>query len=316
MKLFLYEAAYKRVDVARWAAYAVVLGVDAAWAYSAAVSVGHFALRALVGGGAIILIRLMLSRFGTSRMSSSLGAVTAFLLLGNLGLEQLILVGVFAAYTIVLVEFSKVPSKQLAVLTGAVSGLMAGVLSDYGHVVALLLGSFLIARTLWQLLFEHGSKLQLILFMAKAFACIVLAGLVYWLIGLYGHDLVDNVALAPMPTLPLWLMIVGGVLALRGVWSIVLLPTQRSPIARRQRILMAFIGLGIGISTWLCIHFGQRIFAAGSLSFLGEAGLLAWSVQVQIFGLLALLLFATSGIDRSLFMTSRFSEWLVPSKRR
>lgn len=316
MKLFSYEAFYQRVDIARWAAYAVTLGAGLVWAAVGASGVAEFFARAAVGCVLMLLLRLALARLGTSRLAASLGAILSFLLIADAGLQQLLQMSVLVGLLIVCIEFSKCPSKELTLVLGLAAGSVAALFSDRSAMVLTFVALFVGARLLWRLGLEKASRLSLLLFIAKVFAVVGVAVLTHWALGKYAQDVWTDVAFIPIPTVPLWLLIIGGILVVRGIWGSLLVATTRSPIDRKHRLFFAFFGIVTLALTWFIMHYGARIFTHGALLGLEAAGLNAYTVQGQIAGLFALLLFATNGIDRSLYHTTLLARRLVPSRYR
>lgn len=63
---------------------------------------------------------------------------------------------------------------------------------------------------------------------------------------------------------------------------------------------LAFISVIVWLTGLFVQHFGNDVFAVSFLSHLAAIGLTSANIQIHVFGLYAILLFASEGIDRSL----------------
>jgi hypothetical protein len=304
-KLFCYDSLYSRIDLTRNPSYIIIAATAFIWSLLGDPTPRQYINRLIISGVFLILVRFTMVRLGASRLSTIILTLFSFVLLAGLSPRQLAEVGSFVALLLICVEFSKMRTKTAALGAGVAVGLLAVGEAKQATAMLVLFGLFLVTRLFWHALFEKISKIEIILFFVKVAAALVLS---------FGiHKIFENAYTFPwtkmgyiaMPHISLVVIILGVILAARGLWATLLLQTERSPKARGIRMYVVFFGLFVFLLTgWLKNH-GANIFAADFLGKVHNAGFTAYSIQLAVFGWYALVLLMGAGIDRSLFRDTK-----------
>lgn len=307
-KLFCYDTLYARIDLTRAPGYVVIALTAFVWSLLGNPTVKQYISRFIVSAVFMVLVRSLMVRLGTSRLSALLITIFSFVMLGGLSPRQLAEVGAFGVFVLVCIEFAKMRTKLAALGAGMLVGLLA--IGEGGQATAILLlfGLFVALRLFWHALVEKISKIELILFFVKAFVAFGVSLAVYEV----GKNWFDfpwaNMGYIALPHIVTVVAIFAGLMLLRGLWATMLIQTERSPKARGIRMFLVFFGLLILLAqVWLSNH-GTATFAPEFLARLQQAGLMDYTVQTSIFGLYAALLLLGAGIDRSLFRDTDFGQ--------
>lgn len=297
---FFYDSLHKRVDVHRYITYVIIAGIALIWALMGNPTLKQYASRLLIGLAFMCLVRVCLVRLSASRLSSVVLSVMAFIVLAGLRPRALVEIGMFIGFLLVCLEFCKLRTKFAAIAAGVILGLLAAGAGVSAKAMIILFILFLTTRLIWHIGLERISKVELVLFAAKIIVASAIALALYY--GLRDH--IDfpwsGIGYVPVPHVSAWVLVPLGLLALRGLWGTLLLETERSPQGRGIRMYLAFTSVIVWFTGLFVQHLGNDVFAVPFLSHLAAIGLTSDNIQIHVFGLYAILLFASEGIDRSL----------------
>ena len=297
-----YDEAHLRIDLRQIPAHALTLLLALWWGTHDYSSVGALITRVVIAAIFLTITRWTACRLGASRLSSVLAALLVIVFFWQTGSESLGELTLFMAAVLASVEYFKTRNKVLAVGYGLVLGMLAAVLPDKKGLLllTLFLGAVLV-RTLWHALIERLSKLQLLLFAAKAVVIAILAIGIHVVIGPHvpsGWVLQSYVALPQLSPSFLGLIIV---LALWGLWSTMLLATRRSPKHRGMRLFFTVFAALVIMLVALIRSYGPDVLRPQVMQVLAQTGLTTYNAETMIFAVFTIVLLITAGIDRTLY---------------
>ncbi|HEX8762186.1 MAG TPA: hypothetical protein VF733_00310, partial [Candidatus Saccharimonadales bacterium] len=171
LSLFLqFDKLHDRIDLQRPTSH-VLAGVAALWWALLGESDGwHFLLRLIAIVLFIIVIRLLLTRLGGSRLSAFTVLVVTLLLTRSFLPEQITAINLVALTVLLAQEYFVVKTKTSALLVGVVMAVVAAGASVYEARLLIIFMVALLARLLWHALIERMGRKQFILYGIKVLA--------------------------------------------------------------------------------------------------------------------------------------------------
>ncbi|HSX36468.1 MAG TPA: hypothetical protein VLH84_06065 [Patescibacteria group bacterium] len=311
---FELDQAHARVDLSMPTAGLVAIVVAVCWSANGATTAGDYGWRLLAALVFVGLALKLLLSAGASRVASLFTVALALALCSTFSLRGLWLVSIYAAVLAAVQEYFLTKGKLAAIAAVVITvGLLAGV-GDNAKPVLLVFGLALVARVLWHAILERVSRRVFVLFTAKVLVLVVATPLFT-----YGvmHALPYSFGLPEVlgaPTVSVWVVVVVGLVVLRGLWATMLLRTERSPQFRGLRIFYTFLGVGLLAVVFLVHRYATSIFLPGALQQIYSFGLGDYGIAVSAYALLVTGLMLTAAIDRSLYTGTpamhRVKQWL------
>jgi hypothetical protein len=298
---------HKRIDLHRLVAHLLSIAGAAWWALLDYSDTRDLFVRLLAAALFITLGRLLLVRLGTSRVASLAMVATAFVLCASFTAREFMVLNVYILVLLLAQEYFIVRTKLVSLISALLVGILAVGVGEHADVVLVLFVTVILFRALWHAVLERLSKKPFVLFAVKAAAMAVLAPAVYLgLREIWSHSstLPSHV---PTPDVPTWLLVVIGLLVIRGLWATFLLKTDRSPAERGLRVFYAVFGAALLFVVMLLDKYGKDVFLPNALEKLASFGLTDYSLAIGSFALLAVGLFVTAGIDRTLYKDTRLA---------
>jgi hypothetical protein len=296
------DSLHKRIDLQWLVAHALALILAVSWAiWGSGTNHAHFMIRLLYIVLFVVVAKLLLSRLGTSRLSSTLLVVVLLVLGWNFSTKELLLIDVYALVALMIQEYFLLKTKLTALIVMAISGVFIAGAGVHAKPLLVLFVFILVARVLWHAIIERMSKKAFILFAAKAIFMAAFTPFIYFGVKETFHFSYGLPTGLPSVDIPMWAWIIALVLALRGLWATLLLKTDRSPAARPTRLFYVAFGGFILALVWLLEKYGDRIFLPNALSTLHSYGLTDFGISSGLYALFAAGLLVTAGIDRTLY---------------
>jgi hypothetical protein len=298
---------HRRVDLQRPTAHVLSLLAVGIWAWFSTAETSEFLIKAAAGLAFAGVVRLLLSRMGASRLSALLILTGILLLIRGNTTTAIVLISMYAALMLLVQEYFLSKSKLAAVVALLGAGLLIAGADEHGPTLAVLFCSILILRTLWHAVVERLSKRVFVMFAAKSLVLAVLAPVI-------GFSVTNFVAVPyNLPPevdalrIPMWAMIIGGLVCLRGFWATILLSTDRSPLYRPFRMFyVLYAALLFGLVT-LLHEYGHEVFMPDFLSDLASMGLTDYGLLSSAYLTVVAGLLLSAGIDRTLYVSTGFS---------
>lgn len=268
----------------------------------------RFGLNSLLVGVLLGILYMM----GSTLLASLISVVLILVTTSELPAADMIAltIGVVAAGN--WLAYLRQSTRLSMVVVGLMTGFLAALYGKGGTTLLVLFTAVLSARVIWHLLFERLSKRALLAFIAKASVAALLSAGAY--ISVRSQVALPMVAGAN-PSLafsqPI-VVILTTILALRGLWAISLLNTQRSPESRSLRFFNVLSCAGILALVTLLGANSSAIFAPGFIDRLDSVGLVSYGLLTSIVIIINMLLLVQTGIDHSLYKDARLGCYLVP----
>jgi len=301
-KLFYFDINKLRVDIRPTvASLAVVIGFGF-WVLVA--PQGTWLTRVVAAVSLAALMMLVLKQMGISWLST---ALLSLLVLGMyyqytpLQFGELCTFGVVAYSTL---QYFILRYKYVAAATGLLVGLAAAMEPARGTLILILFVTILWIRFFWHGIFERLSRKQEILFGLKALAATIIAVGVRDVLAPHVHSLPWAKVGTPwlsLPHTPWVILVVGAVIAARGLWFVLLLRTSRSPQRRGLRAFLCFFSILLSATVGALHHYASQIFLPSTVAQLDRFGLLHASPETMIFVYIAALVLVAGSIDRFLY---------------
>lgn len=316
-RMLEYSPSRHRIDLHPYVAFPAMLLVAVIWAAVGGepLTIGEYGLRLLasmlfLGAGLAVLW------FGASRLSALLVTILAVLVGWWLSPVELAGLASFGAVAVLSATYFQHPTKGNAVLLGVFVGLLAAGMGYKAQAVLVLFALLLIGRLLWHLSVERITKKRLVLFFIKL--VFALSGAIaVWLVAAAPISFPFATAAFTLPT-AVWpaVLIIAGLISLRGLFGTGLLKTARSPKWRGIRLFLLAFGVTMAALIVLLDRFGSEVFTGQVLEWFYELGLASYNLELLMPALFGLLLAFSAGVDRSLYKNAWLARRLQTSRHR
>ncbi len=307
IRIFLqFDKPHDRVDLQRLAAHILTFAAAIWWAVLSAEGFGQCFSRFAAMLIFAMVVRLLLSRAGASRLAALVVLVGALGVMQSLSVQEVMLLGVVALTVLLAQEYFILRTKLVACGAAVVLGAFAAGSGMYADRIFLVFAAALVARLLWHAVIERMGKKAFVLFCIKVIMMLVIAPVAWYIVHRFAPFSFSLAADFPALHVPLWLWILTGLLGLRGAWTTLLLKTDRSPKHRGMRLFYVFFGVGLLATVAAMRHFGGGIFLPQALDEATQWGLTDYNVAITAYAVLAAGLLVTAGIDRSLYENTGF----------
>lgn len=250
-------------------------------------------------------VQFILAMLMSSRISMLFMSVTALFIFGSYSPAELSALSIFLIMVALAQVYLVLKGKLTSIVVAIAVGLLAAGEGRFAALAIVMFSLLLTGRMLWHLMFEKMGKKIWFLFSIKVVGMIVLAtGLVIALKSSYTFPWVSNQPLH-WPEVHWLVSLMLGLLALRGLWSVLLLRTRRSPADRGFRLFCFLFGLAVVALVAVLRGYGAQIFLPAVMESFRSVGLLGYSPEVLVVAIASAFLLVSAGIDRSLYRDTR-----------
>jgi hypothetical protein len=314
MKFLLqFDLVHNRIDLQRLTAHILTALVGVGWAIQGSFTVRQFIQRVAAVGVFLLLLRMILSRVGASRLSAFLALIFVLVVIQEFSFRGVMLLDLVALTVLLAQEYFVLRTKLVAVAAAGAAGILAAGAGENADRLLLIFVSVLFARLLWHAVIERMGRKQFVLFCLKVMLMAIIAPVTYYVIRHFTSINFGAAIHLPSLHVPWWLLSIAGLIVLRGAWATLLLKTDRSPKQRGMRIFYVFFGVALLAVVAGMRRYGDHIFLPQAFNSITRWGLADFNVVVCAYAITATGLLLTAGIDRSLYQDTALAR-LVRAK--